>query len=471
MMAQASVLLTIVNDRWRNPLDIIQGISLVDLFSIPLYITALLFFAFIVKSRYYAHTRKGTILLTAVSVKLLAAVGFAAVYVYVYNGYGDTFFYYEGSVAVQDAWYHSPLMGLKVITQAPKTFVPETIAYTSRIPGFGRGDAEIVATCKIVGTLMIFSFQSFWLSTILVCFVSFSGVWKLFRFFADQYPDLENKAAWAVFFLPSVLFWGSGLLKDTLCYGALGWITWSVYQIFARRQSVVSHVIIIALASALILSLKAYILYAFIPAVAIYLIILFNPNNEGILLKYTLIPFIVVIMFGGVFLGMQGISQSSEKYAFDNIETKVHGFHSDHGNAKTHQDASIYTLGEVDYSTAGYLKKLPAALNVTYFRPYIWEAREPLQLLSAVESLVFLFLFVRVVFRVGPFNFLKLMWSDPVPGLCAVFALLFGFAVGFTAYNFGALVRFKIQALPYFLMMLHTINYNYLKLKQKVELS
>ena len=107
----------------------------------------------------------------------------------------------------------------------------------------------------------------------------------------------------------------------------------------------------------------------------------------------------------------------------------------------------------------GILQKFPAALNVTYFIPYLWEVGDPFQLLSSLEGLFFLFLFVQTLKKVGIFNFLNFLTTNPEVIMCLTFAILFGFAVGFTAYNFGALVRFKIPALPFFIFAMYLIQY------------
>ena len=39
------------------------------------------------------------------------------------------------------------------------------------------------------------------------------------------------------------------------------------------------------------------------------------------------------------------------------------------------------------------------------------------------------------------------------------FSLLYGFVAGFTSYNFGALDRYKIPALPMYMITLVLVNY------------
>lgn len=121
------------------------------------------------------------------------------------------------------------------------------------------------------------------------------------------------------------------------------------------------------------------------------------------------------------------------------------------------QGGSSYTLGDFDYSVTGMVKKLPLAINVTLFRPYLWEAKNPIMLLSALESLALL-IFTIVILVKTKFLF-ALRKIDPTITFCLVFAISFAFAVGFSTYNFGSLVRYKIPLVPFYLIALFVLNY------------
>ena len=81
-------------------------------------------------------------------------------------------------------------------------------------------------------------------------------------------------------------------------------------------------------------------------------------------------------------------------------------------------------------------------------------------LLSAFESLAFLFLTIRLLIKVGPFRLYLLATSNPVITFALVFSLIFAFGVGFTSYNFGALVRYKIPCMPFYLIALQLFMYH-----------
>ncbi len=55
-----------------------------------------------------------------------------------------------------------------------------------------------------------------------------------------------------------------------------------------------------------------------------------------------------------------------------------------------HQEGSGYHLGELDGSIGSMVKLAPQAIGTSLFRPFIWEAHNPVMLLSALEAGFFL---------------------------------------------------------------------------------
>jgi hypothetical protein len=53
-----------------------------------------------------------------------------------------------------------------------------------------------------------------------------------------------------------------------------------------------------------------------------------------------------------------------------------------------------YDLGNIDFTLVGLLKSAPAAIATTLFKPFFWEANNPLMLLNGLENLLFLVLFL-----------------------------------------------------------------------------
>ena len=124
-------------------------------------------------------------------------------------------------------------------------------------------------------------------------------------------------------------------------------------------------------------------------------------------------------------------------------------------------EGSAYSLGDLDPSIGGMLKKFPLAVNVTLFRPYIWETRKPIQFLNAIEAFMFLYVTLKVIFSVGLLKTWSTIKEDPTIQFCLIFTLVFSFAVGISAGNFGALSRYRIPCLPFYAIALVLIYYRH----------
>ena len=131
-------------------------------------------------------------------------------------------------------------------------------------------------------------------------------------------------------------------------------------------------------------------------------------------------------------------------------------------------EGSGYTLGELDGSWQSMLKLAPQAINISLFRPYLWEVINPLMFLSAIESFILLLLTIYVVWRVRWRLFAQLEKPDVL--FCIIFALIFAFAVGVSTFNFGTLSRYKIPLMPYYLLALGMIHFYFKKERKLAEL-
>jgi len=66
----------------------------------------------------------------------------------------------------------------------------------------------------------------------------------------------------------------------------------------------------------------------------------------------------------------------------------------------------------------------------------------------------FLILTLNFIFKKGIKQFFSLPFSDPRMLMCFVFAIVFSVAVGTASANFGALSRYKIPSMPFYLILI-----------------
>lgn len=385
--------------------------------------------------------------LTGFAIKVFGGVAFVLIYMY-YYGFGDTFLYYEGANTMADLAIDRPAVYMDLLFSGSHNLDGELADYAGKIT-FSRTYEEWFMV-KLLSPLSLLSFKSYLVLTLLLSFISFWGSWKLFKVFADILPSRKMLGFIAAFLIPSVVFWGGGVLKDTITLACINYIIYITYFSFFKGRFSVFSLLKISLAALIILNLKAYIIIAFVPGIVFGLYLHFKKKIQILLLRLLVGPLLLITFSAGAIYLLQNVFLTSEKYDAEMLDDRVKGFHSWH----TDVGGSSYDLGDIEYTATGVVRKIPAALNVTFFRPYMWEAGNPVVLISALESLAFLLLFVYAILLNWRSFFSNLSKQPFLYGLL-LYSLVFGFAVGFTSYNFGALMRYKIPiySIVVFIMM------------------
>lgn len=400
---------------------------------------------------------KGTVhydyLMTAYKVKVICSILFMLVFSFYYKG-GDTFAYLGNILQLRDTLLVNPVGWYNVV------FRTESWEAFRVMSGYfiNNGTYMLDSSTKIVilsGFLISFFCMTSFM-TICLCFSLFClfGCWKMYLTFVDMYPKLHREMSIACLFIPSVCFWGAGLLKDSLCIGFLGLLVFSTYQFFFKRKNIIINILILILSIYALSQVKVYIILAFTPALAVWVFARFRYTITSPFIKAISTPlFIFFGLLGGV-LVLSLIGKYAEKYAFDQMmrtaqDTQNWLVYSSKENA-----GSFYTLGDIQYTPIGLLKVFPAAVNVAMFRPYIWEAKKIMLVFASIEGMITFGFTIVLLFRAGFVGFLKLILSNPEVQFCLVFSIIFAFAVGFTSFNFGALSRYKIPFMPFYYIAL-----------------
>lgn len=421
-----------------------------DIILLPIFMLIVLIMSIIAQEFLYKKNPLKKYFIPALLFKLLPAMLYAAVYVFYYKG-GDTIAYHEYAMLIYDVFQHDPQRAFEIATLPANHFSFNTADVTQQI-WFYKSEATYMVV-RLAFFLGIICFGSFWVTTLLFAVLSFTGLWALYTVLVDMYPKLEKQMFVAVFLLPSVFFWGSGLMKDTITIGCLGWLIYAFYHLVIKQRRIVSSIFIFIVAFQLVWILKAYIILGILPALLYWFVRQYASFLREIRLKIS-ISILAVIFFASFSYYFQTSIQNLTNVLFLKFADIAFGFQTWHS---IFEGQSIYSLGEIEFTIAGVLSKFPAAVNVTLFRPYLFEAHNPVMLLTAVESTFFLFFTVYVFLRVGFFRAFRFVFREPFVGACIIFTLLFGFAVGFTSYNFGALARYKIPCLPFYFAALSII--------------
>ena len=406
---------------------------------------------------FYRHKKKESyykFYLSGFLTKCIGSVAFALIYVYYYK-FGDSFEYYKGAVALNEAFFSSIVDYFDLLVSNSSTdFKSHLVQYTGSLAYADTPEEWFMV--KLLSPVSVISFKSYLVINFFMGLVSFWGSWKLFKVFADLLPKNHFVAFVTAFLVPSTVFWGSGVMKDTVTMTGVNYIIYVLYFGFIKGNLKWYYILSVPLWFLVTFKLKSYIVLALMPAVIATIYFHVRSRIPSGFLRAVTGPVLFTTLILVSFFSLQSLSESSQKYSASEIEWKVKGIQSWH----TDVGGSSYDLGEIEFTPVGIIRKIPESLNVTFFRPYLWEARNPVVLLGAVESLLVLILFLTVLFKTKHHFFSYLKNQSLLKGML-IFVLVFGFSIGFTSYNFGALARYKIPIFSLFIFILFYIRDQY----------
>jgi hypothetical protein len=432
-------------------------IEFIDFVLAAFYLIAIFLLALHIRSRLYpvGHPWRRWFL-PGLMLKIFGATFIALVYVY-YYGYGDTMTYFRSSMLLNSAMNESFGKWFQLLLHVPRWYEPGFYDLISQMPFYHFPATYIVVAVAAVVNLL--TFESFLCTSILFAALSFSGMWALFRTFARQHPHLTTQVAIAVLCIPSVFVWGSGIFKDTLCLFGLGWLTACAHRLFIERRFSLFHVLMLLFSFYIIAVVKIYILLCFIPAMLVWIMMDFRARvkdgGRRLLLTYA----IATVVPAALILLANTFSEILGNYALENVTTTAAELRRNIIHDSGEQGSS-YDIGEIDPSSpVSMLALFPRAVNVALFRPYVWEVRNPLMLLNALESAAFMIIFLRVLFATGITGFFRHMVKSPELLFFLIFTLMFAFSVGLSTGNFGTLSRYRIPFLPFFLLLMTLVFY------------
>lgn len=426
-----------------------------DLFVTPIYLVIFYLIAYAVRGRFTnAYTRPYFI--PALTLKFAGAIGLGLVYLFYYGG-GDTFNYYRHSSLIYKAFGDSFNAGFKLLMTSGGTYDPATSKYTSQMFWYQAGSTEYLVA-RIAAVMGLLCFNTYTVIGLFFAIVSFTGLWALYITLVKIRPQLYKEMAIATFFIPSVYFWGSGLMKDSLCLGALGWVFYCFYKGAIQKRDLLRSFLVGGFTAYMLILIKVYILLCFLPAALLWV---FDENGERIknkVIKFVAKPVLITMGLGVAYFAATNLTKGDDHYDIDKIGERSKITADYLYEVSVRQNGSAYTLGQLDGSIGSMVKLAPQAIGTSLFRPFLWEVHNPVMLLSALESLFLLGFTLRIFWRTGVLRTFSVVAQTPVLILCFVFTLGFAASVGITSNNFGTLVRYKIPMIPFYLSGLYILQ-------------
>ncbi len=418
--------------------------TFVDIIIYILHIGILSFITYLIYRRVRSY-QLGLYFIPGLLVKLLAGIGIGIVYKYYYL-YGDTFTFYNEAVDLANIAYEKPIAYLKIllINEIPDEY-QEIINLLHQPRAF--------FTAKVLSVANVFTYNNYWLSGIYFSYFSYAGMWYMANMLASKFANTKHFAAFAFLFFPSVVFWSSGVLKESLVMGCLCFIIgFSVPYLILSHKLSYPKIILITLFLWVLLKLKYYYVGILIPVMAANFIVAYLRFNFKFVQKnyYThlgswLIVFLLILMFA---------TTIHPNLRVGNFVDKMVDTHNKIYEKSEPEDLIAYRKLEPNFQSI--ISNLPLALYSGLYRPSLLEANNKFQFWVGLENLLLLILTLGACYGLftsgGGFGHKILIFS-----LVVFIALLASF-MALSSPNFGTLARYKIAFLPFFVFLISVNN-------------
>ena len=311
-------------------------------------------------------------------------------------------------------------------------------------------DARVII--RINAFFRIFTFGFYSIHILFFCFISFLGLFALFKATSSYIASKEKLFFICLSLTPSILFWSSAVLKEPLMIYAVGFILLYFKNVKTDRLKIVPtiHLLICLL---ILFFLKFYVF-----CILIVLLIPFSINSLKDF-RFKVVPyFLCFLFFTSLTLLLKKVDSKFDIAQL--IEQKQASFISE---SKYKNAGSYFEITDLNPDYQSIVKAIPIGIINSLSRPLIWKVKKLIQVPSAIENIFFIsFILMSII------NILKnksiLAKHTNLLLFCLFFVLINYALIGIITPISGALVRYKIIALPFLIiLLLKTTHYNPLK--------
>ena len=395
-------------------------------------------------------------LFMAFGLRMFGSIAYSMVVQY-YYGYGDSFTYFAGSNFFTDQ-FSKDFANIRYLF-AP---IKEVEYWYNSIEGdinftgyFSTASANMVM--KISAVISYLSFNKYLIISLFFGFFSFAGQWKLFLIFDELNKNRHRKLlAFATLYTPSIWFWGSGLSKDSICLGALGFIIHILFKLFVKKKFSIANLLYLAILVYIVTVIKSYIIIILLVSTGALVFDKFIKAAKNIILRIGLF-FIAVALFA-VVLAASNFTQTLTDITEESV-LQIQSFQNNYQASQEEEQGSKggFGIGEVNPSLGSVALKSPLVIFTCLYRPFLWESKSIMILLTSLESMLLLYFTLYLFKKTKLTGFFKAIFLNPYLLFCFVLSMIFALIIGFTTFNFGTMVRYKIIFLPFFYFMLVNI--------------
>jgi hypothetical protein len=277
---------------------------------------------------------------------------------------------------------------------------------------------------KLLALFDIFSRGNYYINVLFFDFIAATGLFLLYKLLVSFFTRKKNILTGILFFLPLTTFWLSGIRAEGLLLLFIAIILYYTHKWFNGQKKVI-YLIYIMLGLMGCLIFRSQLVIVFVPAFFCMMISWRNTIRS--------IYYFCAVYFTCIAIFFIGIIVSPEKNLSITVIKRQQEFFKLHGTS--------FRLDSLQPSAASFIKNAPQAFSNTFLRPFIWEAKGFLQVVTALD-IIFFWALVLISFFFHERGWRKIFQS-PLLLLFIFFGISQIIFIGYIVPFPGAIVRYK----------------------------
>jgi hypothetical protein len=473
-----------------------------------LYGIVLLIVGYIIYRHRFFHLpglpRKST--LVFFGLKLVAGIAVWYVYTHYYpqRGFADIWKYFDDSEIVYNALEEHPsdyfriVSGIGIDEHIQHTYFDRMRNWDQKFENNLFNDSHTII--RFNALVRLISGGNYHTHSLIMCFLAFIGLCALYHWIYKFLWSWKKMVAFILFISPSLLFWSSGVLKEGILFFALGMLILHTWRFADDKKKY--RLVWIGVSIALLAMTKLYTLAFILPSLALGIYLVKNPRFalvKTLALMTSLVvislvigkaspamsPFRIIankqndflnLARGGTYvmnsvhvvylrpdqreqlvaidtLGHYMISRNTDVTYWviaDNFKDTLHRHIDVDKNVYTILSdspvaGSLMRVKPLQPTASSVLQEVPGALKRSLLRPYPWELKPVMIIPATLENMLMLVLLLAMIVWYKKPSSKALFW------FCVCYALITLTVTGLTTPVLGALVRYRITAVPFLL--------------------
>ncbi|HCW07865.1 MAG TPA: hypothetical protein DGG95_10940, partial [Cytophagales bacterium] len=363
----------------------------------------------------------------------VAGISVGLIYTFYYEA-NDTFYYFNTAVQLANYSKENFIYALTHLFDYDEILNVDGLV----VEGF-----RSIVFLKILSLFALFAGNNYWICSAYFSLLSFASSWYIYQEVTEQFENSTPAASLTFLFFPSVVFWSSGIEKETLTLASLYFLTVLLMRIYFRRPNQKAVWVLFVLSSAILWLLKYYWAGVFFSAAITVVIVQFLSDRVEKIKRHPILSYVFLFTLIGV-----GFSFVHPNFYLHRFLEVIVSNHDAFVSLSNH--TNLIHFHHLTPSISSIIINTPLALFSGIFRPMLGEGNGVMGTLASIENLLILILF---------FSAIASLKRKTRPATVILTAALISYCIVLCIFlalstpNLGTLSRYRVGFLPFLIFV------------------